>query len=279
MMQGLIEIAERPWVSLVIGTAIGLFSIILSVILYRRSLIRNSLSFVKVEVEILTVNNPTWQSDLDIKYQGIEITRLTAGRVGIWNSGNTTINYDQVVGSQPLMVKVPDDSRLLVCHATVVSRTVLNVKVEQCENNQAKILFDFLDPGDGFVLHIAQSSPRNTLAVTGTIKGLPHGLTEFPISGRLWVAIARSSVLPILIMGFGTGLSGLLARALSTAYSLKPDDWQYKAIATTMFVVMILLAIGSAFLERLIQKGRSASIPKSIRTDPVISSSMGIGSK
>lgn len=278
-MLSLIEIAEKPWVSLVLGTAIGLFGIVLSLILYRRSLVRHSISFLKVEVEILTVNNPTWESDLDIKYQGIQIPKLTAGRVGIWNSGNTTINFDQVIPAQPILIKVPDDSRLLVCHATAVSREVLNVRVEQTENTQAKILFDYLDPGDGFVLHIAQSSPRNTLQVTGTVKGLPNGLTEFPITGRLWYPLVRSSIVPMLIMGLGTSLSGYIARSVSAYLEIKPGDWQYNAIAVAMFAIIVLLAIASAFLERIIQRRRSTGIPKAIRTDPVIASTMGLSYK
>jgi hypothetical protein len=276
MMQGLIEIAERPWVSLVIGTAIGLFSIILSLILYRRSLVRNSLSFVKVEVEILTVVNPTWETDLDIKYQGVQITRLTAGRVGIWNSGNTTINYDQVIGSEPLIVTVPEDARLLVCQAYAASRAVLNARVSNLENNQAQILFDYLDPGDGFMLHIAQSSPRNTLQVKGTIKGLPKGLTEFSIKGSLWLDLARSSILPVIVMGLGTSLSGMVARYISSYYSFKAGEWKYNTVTLVMFIFIMLLAGLSIFSERIVQKRRSASIPKSIRTDPVIASTLGL---
>lgn len=276
MIQGLIDLAERPWVSLVIGTAIGVFSILLSIILYRRGIVRNSLSFVKVEVEILTINNETWRTDLDIKYKGVEITRLTAGRVGIWNSGNTTINYEAVIQSQPLMVRVPDDAKLLVCQTYAMSRQVINARVESIDSNKAFVAFDYLDPGDGFMLHIAQSSPRNTLIVDGTIKGLPRGLTEFSIKGSFWIELARSSMLPGLIVGLGTIVGAKVARALNDSYGFKPGDWQYNTIGIGFFVLIIAFGAASIFAERLIQKRRSAYMPKQIRTDPVIASTMGL---
>jgi len=270
MLNTLSAAVERPWVSLLVGTALAIYGIIISL----RSAVRRRLSYVIADSVILGVNNPTWHNELEIKYRGVTVQQLTACRIGIWNSGNTTIHGSQIVEADALRVQVTSSDTLLVTSLVGVSREILNVSVCPVDDTSAKISFDYLDPGDGFVIHTAQSASQGKTAISGSIRELSQGATPWSsrIVGGKWSVVFELGIGPLastLIMA----LSSLLRKALGLVENSRAS--LTLSVVTLILVIVSLTASGALWKQFRLAKARR--IPKVVRDDPSIDAHIKLG--
>jgi hypothetical protein len=175
MLDTVFKLFDQSWFGLLISTALAIYSVVLTI----RMASRQQLSFVTSEGSVLEPTHPSWKDDLKILYKDLEIPRLTAARLGIWNSGNSTIYGNQIVEDDLLRFEVDKDARILTFHVSSYSRRVVKPVTERLGDGSVSVGFDFLDPGDGFVVFVAHTSPLNSIRSAGTVRGLVAGATPW----------------------------------------------------------------------------------------------------
>lgn len=171
-MEMAIKILSHP----LFGSALGVLGIILGFYFYFLSRKFSRLSLQKQEVSIIGMHRSAPADGLEIRYKGKAVPRVTKVTAFFWNSGTDTIEGSQIATTDPLRINISEDSHLLNIEIIKQSRIVNNVHLE-AKNDHNGIYFDFLDKNDGFVLEILHSGGKGDLIFSGTIKGIPKGIT------------------------------------------------------------------------------------------------------
>jgi hypothetical protein len=188
MLDTIFRLFDESWFGLLLSTALALYSVYLTV----RLSSRHQLSFLTAEGTVLEPAHPSWTNDLKIHFQGVEIPRLTATRIGVWNSGNSTILGNQIVRDDPLRFEVKGDDQILKFYISGVSRSVVKATASLFSTESIAVDFDFLDPGDGFVIFVAHTSPLNAIRSSGTVRGLMAGATPWTRHNAYRVTVANN---------------------------------------------------------------------------------------
>ncbi len=173
-MQTIIDFLSKPWV----GALLGIAGIVAAIYFYFRSRGVSQLSFQHDGVSLLGASNAAFPEEVEIKFSGEMVNKISAERFVLWNSGNTTIGGSQIVSSDPLCVRLSGDGKLLKTNLIKVSREVNAINVNKKNDNIAEISFDYLDPNDGILFEIIHSGNRSELELIGTLRGLPQGLKD-----------------------------------------------------------------------------------------------------
>lgn len=179
-MDFLSKLFSQGW----IGTVVGLAGIVLAVLFYIRSKARARLAFQHDHVTLVGGRGATFPDEIEIRYSGTVVPRITASKIVIWNCGDRTISGSDVVAGDPLRLEVSDAGRILKHTILRQTRSVNGWKLEQPSPNLLNLNFDFLDPGDGMSIEVIHSQASDKLDLTGTLKGMPAGMRNY---GRaLW---------------------------------------------------------------------------------------------
>ena len=201
--------------------------------------------------------------EVEIRFSGDIVPRVTADRIVLWNDGNTTLGASQIVESDPLRAELKEDSSLLKVSALKCSREVNGCSVGRRKDSQriADIHFDFLDPGDGIAFEILHSGSPRDLDILGTLRGMPSGIKNY---GRArWFTDRRTKRLPfplnwlsfrfplflVIVFGFLMAAYGLFKPQIISVFptfakSSQPSDptkpnWVY-VLAGILYAAMPL---------------------------------------
>lgn len=160
--------------------------------------------------------------DLEVRYRGQDVPRLTGELVYFWNAGTTTVRADDVAPGDPLRIEVPSDVDLL--HAVVIARTReanrSSVDDQHDPPTTVPVTFDFLDPNDGLTVHLLHTGEASRAAVKGTVMNAPNNgqpdrvwhATPSDMVRRSFFLTLGMAVIEVLI---ATGLLMWLLPALS----------------------------------------------------------------
>lgn len=203
-----------------VGTVVGLAGILLAIVFYLRSKRKARLAFQHDHVMLVGGRGAAFPGEVEIRFSGMIVPRITASKFVIWNCGNRTIDGSDVVAGDPLRLELPEASRILKHKILRQTRRVNGWKVDQPAPNRLNLAFDFLDPGDGISVEVIHSEAGNKLDCKGTIKGMPAGMRNY---GRaLWSFYRRWGLAPFplnrprvvlaiaIVLGFAMMVYGLL---------------------------------------------------------------------
>jgi hypothetical protein len=227
-METALEIFSHP----LFGSALGAMGIILGFYFYFSSRRFARFSLQMQEVSIIGMHRSAPANGLEIRYKGKTVPRVTKVTAIFWNSGTDTIEGSQIATADPLRIELSDDSDLLNFEIIKQSRLVNNVSLSILNNKNA-IYFDFLDQNDGFVLEILHSGGKNNLHFTGTIKGIPKGISQIESGDYfektftkmfLEIAFSRANYLIPWVFLF-VGIFFMTAGIYSLYYPNKPGDF------------------------------------------------------
>jgi len=108
---------------------------------------------------------------LAISYDGCKVDSLCVSNFTIWNTGNKTLNKNDMVESKELTI------------TTILRNTILDVEIVACseETNQfsvnviddhtVKIDFDYVDEKDGVVVQVIHTGNEDSIKIDCKIKG------------------------------------------------------------------------------------------------------------
>ena len=181
-LDAILDILSKGW----IGTIVGLAGIVLAVVFYLRSCRRARLACQIDHVTLVGGPGAAFEGEVEIRFAGAVVPRITLSKIVIWNNGDRTISGTDLVERDPLRVEVPAAGRILKHTIVRQPRTVNAWHVDQPSSNRLDLSFDFLDPGDGIRLEVIHSQLGRELDLTGTIRGIPAGLLHAPESSLIF---------------------------------------------------------------------------------------------
>jgi hypothetical protein len=213
------------------GSALGIIGIALAYLFYRKSRSVSKLSFQFDSTSIVGFSDSKFPDQLKISYNNEEIPRVTKERFVFWNSGNITVSGSQIVASDPFRIELCGDGKILSAIISKVSREVNGVACSISETDPKKVvvIYDFLDPNDGFIVEIIHSGNENESKICGTLRSLPEGIksrgrANFS-NGRTKKDYAYYSILTVSILMVIIGLfRPELSKVFPRFYTSKPQD-------------------------------------------------------
>jgi hypothetical protein len=199
-MRSIFDFFNQGW----IGLLIGVVSIAVAYVLYRRSLLRPSLAFFSSSIQVTGVNSPL-VSGIEIFFRGKKVETVTQSTIIIYNAGNTTIDGDRIVNSDPLRIVTCEGSEILEAAIADVTRKVNSFSIAPSEqqHNEAICAFDYLDTSDGALIKVLHTGGKATVA--GTVRGMAKGLTplgSIPSSFDRADNILLSIMIGLIVGGF-----------------------------------------------------------------------------
>ena len=111
---------------------------------------------------------------MEVLFEGKRVPALSVSRIAIWNAGTETLRGSDVAPRDPLCILHPSSADILKVKIIESSRTALEVALTatSADQNSGQITFEFLDPGDGFLLEVVHTSTSvNTIGIAGSIMG------------------------------------------------------------------------------------------------------------
>lgn len=188
-MQEFIRFLNQPWIGTITGVVLGTAGLILGLLSYWRSRSSGIIAFQSENVSMIDSDEAVFPAEVEVRYQGNPIPRLTSSTVWIWNAGKKTVKGEEIVAHDPLWLRFDGD--ILNVRIIKVSREVLRIRADTSGEIGQTVYcsFEFLDPGDGGVLKVLHTGSAEAPECTGTIMGLPKGLQDW---GRAWRVSASS---------------------------------------------------------------------------------------
>ena len=111
-------------------------------------------------------------ADLQLLYQGKPIDNLTITRYVIWNSGNSVLNYSDIVKTKPLqIIAVDDDVEFLDATIITESDPTNKFEIEEFSNQHVKLKFDYVEKNDGIVVQLLHTGKKQSITIDCKIKG------------------------------------------------------------------------------------------------------------
>lgn len=199
-----------------VGAVIGLIGILAAVVMFRLSRRQALAAFQIRSLRLLGHEPEKLPQDVEVRFQGKRVPRLTKSFIVFWNAGQATITGQDVVASDPLRVLCEEDAEVLSATSARVTRPVINFQAHPSTHgaNVTLLTFDFLDPGDGAVVEVLHTGSARA-SIAGTIKGIPAGPIYFgPLLGGhamlrfpSWLTAPRLAR-AVLVAGLGVTLLG-----------------------------------------------------------------------
>lgn len=238
---------------------------IISFYFYRRSLQRDETSFACEYIRLIWSRIPAF-SNITLSYSGEPIHDPRRVLFYFWNSGNTTIDGSRIAAADPLRLEAGD---VRINNAAIVSSTrkVNCSSVEKNDNGDIKLLFDFLDPGDGFVVEVLydvveKEKRKNTCPdLVGTIKGIknPSKQREISFENRTFKRIGQSTAFML------TTIASIVLLIFQVYEIADTARWFLIIPKSLTALLLLLLAVGMIFA--LVSTLRSYKIPMSLKPD------------
>jgi hypothetical protein len=213
VLDRLFFIVNSGWFGALSGFILFIIALIISIVMYYKSKPNPRLRKSLAISVLIGVKQPSVLSALEIRFNGVVVPRVTSASVGVWNDGTTTFRGDDIVSSDHLRLVCNNGGELLEVSVSSVTRPVNGVVIGMQSNQEAEIIFDYLDPGDAFRVTVIHSGGRKDLEILGTIRGLRSGLSERK-GGFLYNAFSK--VMAILWVGIMVALFSQMAKSLIT---------------------------------------------------------------
>jgi len=163
----------------------GLVGIVLAILFYLRSRRISQLAYQYDEISLVGGMASAFPEEVEVRFIGTPVPRITVTLVLLWNSGNSTVNGSDVVGSDPVRIVTSNDSRILK-HSILKSTRPANglrLAARVGYPNEVAIAFDFFEPQDGAVIEILHSGPSGSSEVRGSVRGMPAGVRNHGRAG------------------------------------------------------------------------------------------------
>lgn len=247
------QVLNAGWVGLLVGTAIGIAGIVLSIVLYYRGKVAPKVSFVFSNQVIVGPAAPAFNDALEIRMSGKIVPRVTGTSFGLWNAGNTTIRGTDIVSSDRLRLEL-DTGEILGVSNQTSSRLVNGFDLEPVGDQKMNMHFDFLDPGDGFSFTLVHSAAPGVAALRGTIIGLPAGANNLGRSRNILASISYE-------IGLSAAATPLVIIAL---YGLR----EFGPVVSVLSVTAVFIAGVAVFAVKRLRDtkkpGRLRGVPSAV---------------
>lgn len=144
-----------------------------SLYFYRKSARLRRISF-HVSYDRFTWVDRKKYDTFQISFNDREVSNPHITHISIWNSGNETLQRSDISTQDPLLINL-ENGEILTATIIKQTRVAIDPKLTIGAGRKNLIDYDFLDPGDGFLIEILFDSTNFTHAdqsklISGTIK-------------------------------------------------------------------------------------------------------------
>lgn len=218
---------------------------------------------------------------LSITYGGQQIEDLCVSKFTIWNSGNRTLNNNDMVEDKELTISVLDNSKILDAELIAYSEETNKFYVEVINEHTVKIYFEYVDKKEGVVIQIIHTGTNDAIQIDCKIKGgkqiknivnetVPKNIGKL-ISKEIIEKFTLISIgIPVVLFFilsifcvlsiFNTDLQTILLFPII----LPPHKAQFVAIVTAIVSALCSTIIGVMYIP-LFKKIFSVGIPKKLK--------------
>lgn len=225
----------------------------------------------------LIVKKKSKYEKLSISYDGQQIEDLTVSRIIVWNSGNKTLNKEDIVPSKELTVSTSEDQIILDTELIARTEDTNRFLIRRIDEHTVKIYFDYADKKDGIVLQIIHTGTKEDIKLDCKIKGgNPIKDTAPPKSvSRERLEIMMGGLLALLLIA-GT-LFILFFAVLCTIAIFNPSVQSFlfqpitkqrseqSNVIISSLLSWLYFMIGSGFIFRHVKKVFNVGIPKELK--------------
>lgn len=243
------------------GTAIGFLGLVLAAYFFLKSRKKARLAIQRDHVTVVGGPNASFPTELEIRFAGAIVSRVTSSTIVLWNHGDRTIRGSELVEADPLRIELPTNGQVLRHSIVRQTRSVNGWRILPIGSNTLSLSFDFLDPNDGVTIEVLHSRSGSELIVAGTIMGIPEGMADFgrafwpmyrsrrPLPFPLnqlrlvsWIAVVFGSALVLGAIGWEHLPSWLtLDTSASKPLSTNQTRWIFGALGFTYAIVPCLM--------------------------------------
>ncbi|AZV43091.1 hypothetical protein [Peribacillus asahii] len=176
-MDRLLEILNPGWVGATIGIFGVIFTVLISILLYKLSKIKSQLVYQDHSIQLIGTDSRI-SDELEITYKGKKIPRVIMTNIAIWNSGNQTIHGFNIVEDDVLRLELDKEEEFISIDFLKETRRInkFNAYIDPGQRNKIILNFDYLDPNDGVLLQILHTDQVWDSKIKGSIKGMPKGV-------------------------------------------------------------------------------------------------------
>lgn len=276
-MLNLNSIVSNPYV-VAISILATIVSLILAIYFYMKSKEKKEISYKKHTIPIIIKKESKFDK-LRIEYEGVQIEDLSVTKFTIWNSGNRTINSADMVTSKELTIYTNDENTILDADIIAVTEKTNRFILQRENERKVKVLFDYADKKDGFVLQVIHTGCEEAIKIEYKIKGGKpirnitkeiekkkkmkkkskyHPIFRFSILYPFFSSILLAALFIIsIILAFHEINRKYPFSTSSTATYLNPVSIMCSFASAVCFILMSIITIGEA--------KKTLSVPKELR--------------
>lgn len=236
---------------------------VISLFFYRKSLLRSEISYACEYTRLIWSRIPAF-SRITLSRDGKQLRDPRRVLFYVWNSGNVTIDGDRITEADPLQLRAGE---VTIISADIVKNTreVNRTRAGISKTGDVHLRFDYLDPGDGFVIEALydidpNNKPSNTCPeLLGTIKGIagPPVAREIAFESRTLARVANSTALLLSLLGT------IILFVFQTYEIAAEHSWVL--LVPKLLTAFVLLAVALAMIGGLVFALRSRRIPKVLK--------------
>jgi hypothetical protein len=219
-------------------------ALVVAYIFYKKGLQRKQLSY-SVRIRSLVYRSPSYpvglKDGLKISFDGKDVHRLTRVTLYVWNSGNQPIIQADLNTKIPLVFETPEKGfDVLQTSITDQTRAANNARVED-----RRMVFDYLNPRDGFVVDIfGDENDENARLTKGDIgiKGDIVGITREPQESDYEFSASRAPGYVFLAVGAFLAIAVISNFVDLNLFGLKIPPRAEYILSTVAAIIMGLMA-------------------------------------
>jgi len=157
-----------------------LVSLAAALLLYRASRVHARLVYQQRALRLIGSDEAILPADVEIRFRGQPVERLTKTYLVFWNAGTATIRGSDVVADDPLRCEFSEQARVLEVSLVKNTRSANKfvAMIDANRPNCALLNLDYLDPQDGATIEILHTDSNRYPTVKGTIRGVPKGVID-----------------------------------------------------------------------------------------------------
>lgn len=165
------NIGTNPWLT-VLSLIVAIIGIILTIIFYFKSKKVKSPCYAIRSNNIIKDFVSKFEA-LEMRYAGQVIKNLTVSKIAFWNTGGETIDKDDIIRADPIVISIKNDFKILDFKIIAMDNKTNNFQLARNEDqSNVNINFDYIDKNDGIVIQLIHTGySNNDIDIHGRLKG------------------------------------------------------------------------------------------------------------
>jgi hypothetical protein len=214
----------------IIGVAIGILGIFLSIYFYLKTVRKKKLSFLFENNTIFNQDNVV--EKLNVTYDNKKLNAFSNAKVLLVNNGQEAIGENDISTKEPIRIKVSNNHEIL--EAKIQYSGNNKVELNRLNAQEFNVKFEFLNPKEGIIINfLHDGTPYNQIEFLGRIKGINQ--------------ISNLNSGPRIIEKIAPYIIGILIAIITNALIVKLSDiiyndsiFSYLVIISPLLLMIVL---------------------------------------